>query len=66
MNTKRALRIALVIGGVFVLCYIGYGLASPLKVKARAQRIRTVNAAPHFTMIIGPSNTNAPTTVILK
>jgi hypothetical protein len=55
---KRALNAVLVLTGILMLLYIGYGLTHPEKPKGRAQRINSVNSAPRITLIL--SNPVAP------
>ena len=64
MNTKRALKGALIVIGVLSLFYIGVGLTHPERTKARAQRIGTVNAAPRAVMSSSLSNTTAPASTL--
>jgi hypothetical protein len=64
MNTKLALRGGLIVIGILSLVYISAGLTHSEKTKARAQRIRSVNAAPRVVISSTLSNTTAQTSTL--
>ena len=64
MKTKRGLKAVLVLTGVLILFYIGYGLTHPARTKARAQRINAVNNVARVSMILTPTNTALPASAL--
>ena len=67
MDTKLVSKAVLVATGVLVLYCVGvfnYGLTHPPRIKARAQRISTVNHVAHVSATLTLSNTTAPASTL--